>query len=618
MRDLLKRREFTIITLSIAIIATTRLIYSVIIIGWQKIIAKSYLELSNYSKLVTLLDLVIFIITGITFLLYGWFIRRRYVTKGEDVGDNVIGNILLIFLIDFVPLFIFLIIATLVEQKIHVLMYFSLEFLETIQIIFITTIIGVIAYNSIEKVVAPFLRKEPLLSKNKKIGLSSLDYQIRNSSNKIWNLGLVVIGSIILLSTLIILIVYPSISVVENSKFNRGMIIAYPNFNFHYNESSGFKQQFFSTFTVSPSIFANWKVIQFLLSFIFLVIFALLYLLPLKNKKFNESPASNLETVKQNYDMIEINKDKEISHNQSEEIQDLDSIASSIIISYDETNAYVPSGDRDTATLAKRRSSKIQTIYNRLIHSDFIKVNNLAIFNLALGFIIIYIIQIFVPLSQITKDYKLYDVFWINLSYLNWAGVFEEISFRFLLFGLPLFVIYGAYYSLVKLLNYLATRHNKDINNSSFKAWLNSKGKENPLLYLTGRWKKFKLIDLLFLLISSFAFGYAHYQIGTWGAWKIIDAGIAGLIFGYTFYKYGLHAAMYLHIVNDVVIGLVMTPNLGLMVNGYFLILSIVIMGFIYVFYVTTKLIMNILMKIGVTYHRLFKSQSISSLGDKK
>ncbi|MBA7550766.1 hypothetical protein ES705_43289 [subsurface metagenome] len=81
-----------------------------------------------------------------------------------------------------------------------------------------------------------------------------------------------------------------------------------------------------------------------------------------------------------------------------------------------------------------------------------------------------------------------------------------------------------------------------------------------------------------------------HYQFG-WEAWKIFQAGVGGLIFGYAFCKYGFHVSIFLHVVNNFVIGLLATPNIGLMINGATIIMLIYTIGLLYLIFVATKLI---------------------------
>ena len=141
----------------------------------------------------------------------------------------------------------------------------------------------------------------------------------------------------------------------------------------------------------------------------------------------------------------------------------------------------------------------------------------------------------------------------------------------------------------MKLAQILFKRNKKEHSNPSrITKYILEKKPKNPLFYLTGRWKKLGPIDFLFLLFSSYSFGYVHYQLGYpyWQEGKIFQAAVAGLIFGYAFYKYGLHAAIFLHVVNDFVIGMLLTPNLGLILNGEILLLLITALGALYMIYV--------------------------------
>jgi hypothetical protein len=52
----------------------------------------------------------------------------------------------------------------------------------------------------------------------------------------------------------------------------------------------------------------------------------------------------------------------------------------------------------------------------------------------------------------------------------------------------------------------------------------------------------------LFLVLSSFSFGYAHYASGSgWGPGKVSEAALAGLALGYLYIKYGFHTSVLLH-----------------------------------------------------------------------
>jgi hypothetical protein len=173
-----------------------------------------------------------------------------------------------------------------------------------------------------------------------------------------------------------------------------------------------------------------------------------------------------------------------------------------------------------------------------------------------------------------------------------WAGFHEEITYRWILFGLPLFVLNGLYFACMKIIQFILLRGRKKNKEKSKPAkFLLERQLRNPLLYLTGRWKKFGFFDFAFLIFSSFCFGYVHYHPGNWLEGKIFQAAVAGLIFGYAFYKYGLHAAIFLHVANNFIVGMIITPNLGLILNGGFLYFLTILLGsFVLIFTLFTPL----------------------------
>lgn len=102
------------------------------------------------------------------------------------------------------------------------------------------------------------------------------------------------------------------------------------------------------------------------------------------------------------------------------------------------------------------------------------------------------------------------------------ASVWEELIVRVLLLGLPLLVI-----DIV--------RRRKD------RRWHK---------YVLGGAIEIGAPEVALVVASSTIFGFAHYD-GGWGVWKIIDAGIGGLMFGYLFLKFGLPSAIVLHFAID-------------------------------------------------------------------
>lgn len=105
------------------------------------------------------------------------------------------------------------------------------------------------------------------------------------------------------------------------------------------------------------------------------------------------------------------------------------------------------------------------------------------------------------------------------------APVWEEIITRVLLLGIPLMIV-----DVIR----------KAVNDSEMK----------PLRrYILGGGFKFGKAELLFLIISSILFGYAH--LGSWDFFKIIPATAAGFAMGYMYLKFGLYASISMHAINN-------------------------------------------------------------------
>ena len=103
------------------------------------------------------------------------------------------------------------------------------------------------------------------------------------------------------------------------------------------------------------------------------------------------------------------------------------------------------------------------------------------------------------------------------------APITEEIGFRLLLIGVPLFLIYS--------------------HKSSIKFFLKSLW--NP--YSTLHIHDFKKAFVLIAIVGIF-FGVAHVISGEpWSTGKILQASIGGIIIGWVYVRYGLAAAIMLH-----------------------------------------------------------------------
>ena len=509
-----------------------------------------------------IISIIIYFLSVIIYILYGWKIRRWFIINKKDLGDNALTHLFKFFL----PLFGIILIYTIIIYSTifrdnYILITISTNLFQFLQIAILSSLIGIFTYTKIEQHLGLLIHKEILLPDERKIGLGSLVKQSQYSINKLWKNSMVVVAIMLVVSNFLVFIVFPSIpsdTVLANLSFT------YPNFFYTYKAELGFRQEFFVSTSIPSQFIVDWKLTQSLMCLALFAIFVLLFYLPRKDKKVS------LEEV--SLDVEDFSPE-----------ETMDDIAFNILSPDIQAKEYSP-----PSTLPKTTKNRTEKLIKRIMASDIIPVMNLACLNLALAsFIIIILLNLGIPIaSQIDINY---DVLYVQLSQLYWAGFNEEITYRFLLFGLPLFVLNGIFYGIVKLTQILFKRNKKDHSNPSrITKYILEKKPKNPLFYLTGRWKKLGPIDFLFLLFSSYSFGYVHYQLGYpyWQEGKIFQAAVAGLIFGYAFYKYGLHAAIFLHVVNDFVIGMLLTPNLGLILNGEILLLLITALGALYMIYV--------------------------------
>ena len=572
------KSDFIIVAISVFVFSSIRAVYSLLIISWTKyekgVVTPSFLFW---------IDFISYLVIFSMFLLYGWYIRRKFVKRNQDKGDYPLHYIIRIFIIIYAPIFLVSFVISFIKQIDLRIYYTASIFNETVQIMFFSTLVGILLYNQIEQFLAKVF-KSASYQKYSSEELAFLEQSIVKTINRFWSYALYTVLFFVFLANFLVLIIYPSIPAEYDSSIK--LIIAYPNFSFTFNKETGFHQEFFTYLALDYTKFLNWKLIQSLLCILFILTIALLYYLPLHKEK--DKPLDNIE--KQEIEEIKETKSKaeEVKsiekdiHKQNDTTKSnntsLQQEVDSIVFLGSENDYYTPIG------FIKRRNRRFEKLLSQMKKSDIIPVMNLAALNLGLAMVFVYFVQLFAPLSY--SSYTLSDILYIQLSSLYWAGLFEEISFRFLIMGVPLFIIHGFRYLIEKILQYYKSR-----NGGIVKEKEENKRLEKPFLYLTGRWKKLKIIDFVFLIASSFFFGYVHYQFGSWAIWKIFQAGIAGLIFGYAFYKYGLHAAIFLHTVNDFAIGIMLVPNLGLMVQGGFVVIVLVLMGIMYSFYVFLSLL---------------------------
>jgi membrane protease YdiL (CAAX protease family) len=115
------------------------------------------------------------------------------------------------------------------------------------------------------------------------------------------------------------------------------------------------------------------------------------------------------------------------------------------------------------------------------------------------------------------------------------APLAEEIGFRLALIGIPMFII-----------GLLAAGPSRAVR----ALWRPSAvWEDTPQGSTSGGTKTLaKVIAYVTLALSSVLFGLAHYVSGAgWGIGKITEAGVAGLILGYAYIRYGFHSDIIMH-----------------------------------------------------------------------
>ena len=103
------------------------------------------------------------------------------------------------------------------------------------------------------------------------------------------------------------------------------------------------------------------------------------------------------------------------------------------------------------------------------------------------------------------------------------APITEEIGFRLVLIGIPLFLIYS--------------------HKSSIKFFIKSLWAPHATLHVYNNKKAIGII-----VIVGIFFGVAHVISGEpWTTGKILQASVGGIILGWVYFRYGLAAAIILH-----------------------------------------------------------------------
>jgi hypothetical protein len=177
-------------------------------------------------------------------------------------------------------------------------------------------------------------------------------------------------------------------------------------------------------------------------------------------------------------------------------------------------------------------------------------------------------------ITVFSDDYSNY----IHYTQSIWEGFGEEIMFRLVLFGLPMFVVNGLIFSIQKLYEYRSKNKSSKPEKSALERFVQKRNTPNPIFYLTGGWKRLDVLTIILMVFSSLSFAYIQIPYG-WYPWKLIYSTILGLICGIAFCKYGLHAAIMINISTTLLMNWILISNSGLLLNSPVLVFVCLIFG---------------------------------------
>ena len=193
----------------------------------------------------------------------------------------------------------------------------------------------------------------------------------------------------------------------------------------------------------------------------------------------------------------------------------------------------------------EEKKGNMPTAFYQIKNMPFIKSIELLGASMISSIIIILILSPFI--TEGDTDPIAEDPF-VSIIAVAWAGVFEELSFRLILIGVPMvFVI---------LIRFIIQENAKTDSISLEKMVEKKRLKVSDIfLAIRGKYKTIGYAEWILIGASSLIFGFAHWEgwTGSWGAWKIVQAGLSGFFLSYAFVKYGIESAIFIHITNNVI-----------------------------------------------------------------
>jgi len=513
----------------------------------------------------------LYIAVIISFFIYGWSLRKWFIKKNFESRDRSLNHIIVVFLPIFIVGLIHLIIISFLNlPELNMYARFSSIFLEVLQFVAVSTILGILFYSIIEKRISKLLRRDSLEVKQDGLGMALIPTQLRQNSRKFGILLSTGIAGAILLVNLILIIVYPS---VKAASIEAKLDFFYPNFWYSYDPADGLAQEYLKRTSIPSNIVFDWKLAQAILSIVVICITILVLLTKGEEREINKPPKS--ETL-----------------NEDITVENQDDIAFRILNPETKNLEYVPPKFIET-----KPSKKYTQLFSRVDQSSFIPLMKLTVLGVFTVLFFVIIFQNTGALGQISEVNDSYSNY-IHLTQSIWEGFGEEFMFRVILFGLPLFVINGFLFSIKKMYEYRSKTKTEKKDKSFFERYVQKKQLKNPLFYLSGGWRKIDLVTIILMIFSSLSFAYAQAPYG-WNPWKMTYTFILGLIYSYAYCKYGLHTAILINISTEILLNLVFVSGNGLILNSPFLVFTCLIFGSI-MFLNLISLVLSKVFKLGI------------------
>ena len=507
----------------------------------------------------------------ILFFLYGWSLRRWFLKKNLGSEDNSLNHIIIVFLPIFLILLIYSIIVSFLNlPELHIFIRISSIFLENLQLIAISTILGAFLFPRIENKICKLLKRTPLESISDRYGLGLFPKQLKQNLRKFNAFLAIGLAGVIVVSNLIIIILYPS---TEASVTDASLDFFYPNFWYHFDPINGLAQEFFRKTSLPSNVIFDWKLTQAILSI--LLICLTFSILLLKKRNTEENIKTNLEKF----------KEKKAEKTQED-------IAFQILDPEIKTLDFIPSH-----LIESKTPKRYNMVFSRVRNSNSVSVMKLILLSVFSTLFFISIFQNTDVLGPFLVDGRNYTSF-VHLTQSFWEGFGEEIMFRLLLFGLPLFLIRGLVYLLQKLVEYHSKTKSENVDETSILVrYIKNRQPGNLLFYLTGGWGKLDGLTGILMIFSSIAYAYVQPTYG-WNLGKMIYAFVVGLICGYAFCKFGIHTAIFINIATELILGWIFVFSDGVIFSSPFLMLSSVFFGSI-LFLNTLALVLPKIFKLG-------------------